>query len=164
MSPAIFLTVESSRYSREETRWNWKEIDTLKASTPSREPDERERISSEVRTINTYSFIAPLISPPLSSCRFTSFTLVERGYPPNLAGLSLTLRVTSRRSRFVCSGRFDIFICGSSPSRLYENFSPRAAPSCIGNGITAVYIMYIRVYDVYVTVNSSGEARKRRER
>lgn len=72
-------------------------------------PDEkskRERTSSEVRTINTCSLRRTVSSsPPPSypsfvSLRFTSLSLVGRGYPQNLAGLSFigaSLRVGEDR-------------------------------------------------------------------
>lgn len=87
-------------------RCNWRKIDA-KGVGPDEE-SERERTSSEVRTINTCS-LRRTVSPslPLSLSRpsfallcFTSLSLVGRGYPQNLAGLSYTqasLRVREDR-------------------------------------------------------------------
>lgn len=82
-------------------RCNWRKIDA-KGVGPDEE-SERERTSSEVRTINTCSLrrtVSP--SPPFSFALlcFTSLSLVGRGYPQNLAGLSFTqasLRVREDR-------------------------------------------------------------------
>lgn len=81
-------------------RCNWRKIDA-KGVGPDEE-SERERTSSEVRTINTCSLrrtVSP--SPPsFALLCFTSLSLVGRGYPQNLAGLSFTqasLRVREDR-------------------------------------------------------------------
>lgn len=80
----------------------------LKASALMRNPSAIAT-SSEVRTINTCSLhrtVSPLFHPSFAPLRFISLSLVGRGYPQNLAGLSFTrapLRVREDRDSLLKS-------------------------------------------------------------
>lgn len=131
----------------------WKEISALWIQAQThvlREP--RERLIPTALCIS---------HSPLFSCLnwFTSLLLVERGYPSNLAGLSLT-RVSSQAGEnrdSLLRSFWHIYLV--PPAHFYEYF-PRFAPSRIGYAFADICISYVSTMHTRVTEFERGKSEK----